>query len=292
MSFQSTHMDLLGAHTSIAGGVAESVTRASAAGFGAAQIFVKSNHQWAVPPIAKEEAAAFRAAWEKSGIFFFAHSGYLINVASPNPVLFKQSVDSLVAELERAEALGLPFLVLHPGSHVGAGEEAGLARALDGLKRAIKATPRAKVKIALENTAGQGSGLGWRLEHLAWLLDRLPAARFGMCIDTAHLFAAGYDVRGKKGYDAVCRQIESVVLKKHPGAVLAWHVNDSKTGLGSRVDRHEWLGKGQIGWETFHALVADRRWNGVPKVLETPKGPEMKEDIATLKVLRKKLKAR
>jgi deoxyribonuclease-4 len=275
---------LFGAHTSIAGGFLRAVERAQAVRFSAAQIFVKNNKQWMAPPIAPADAQAFRAAREKSGIFFFGHSGYLINLGSANPEMIEKSTVSLVAELERAEALGLPFVVHHPGSHGGDGEEAGIERIAARLREIVAATRKLKVKIALEVTAGQGGHLGWRFAHLREIIDRAQAPeRFGVCLDTAHLFAAGYDLRTKKDYEATFAAFEQEIGADQ---LLAVHMNDSKVPFDSRKDRHDHLGEGQIGLDAFKLLVADPRWKHVPMVLETPKEEEMAEDVANLEKLK------
>ncbi|MDE1171114.1 MAG: deoxyribonuclease IV [Verrucomicrobium sp.] len=274
-----------GAHTSIAGGVARAVERAQAVRFSAAQIFVKNNKQWMAPALPAEEAKAFRQAADKSGIFFFGHSGYLINLGSANPEMVEKSVASLVAELDRAEALGLPFVVHHPGSHGGDGEEAGLERISTRLKEVIQATKGHKVRLALEVTAGQGGHLGWRFEHLRALIDRAGKAgekRLGVCLDTAHLFAAGYDLRTPADYKKTMAEFEKVIGKDW---LLAFHLNDSKVPFASRKDRHDHLGEGEIGLEAFRQIVADPRWRDVPMVLETPKEEEMAEDVENWKKL-------
>ena len=192
---------LLGAHTSTSGGVSQAIGRAQACGFTAAQIFVKNNKQWFAPPLAEDEIAQFRAARKASGIYFFAHNSYLVNLASQDPEMFSTSVRAMTAELERAEALDLPFIVMHPGSHGGAGEEAGLQRIVQGLDEIVRATAGFHCRMALEITAGQGKSLGYRLEHLSWLIEHVSdEKRFGICLDTAHLYAAGYNVRTTEGY--------------------------------------------------------------------------------------------
>ena len=274
---------LFGAHTSIAGGFLRAVERAQACGFTAAQIFVKNNKQWMAPALVAAEALAFREAVAASGIFFFGHSGYLINLGSSDPEMIGKSVTSLVAELERAEALGLPFVVHHPGSHGGDGEEAGLERITARLKEIIAATKTLKVRIALEITAGQGAQLGWRFSHLRELIDRVGAPeRVGVCLDTAHLFAAGYDLRTPADYKAT---MAAFVKEIGPEWLLAFHLNDSKVPFASRKDRHDHLGEGEIGLGAFQLLVADPRWRGIPMILETPKGEEMAEDVANLEKL-------
>jgi len=271
---------LLGAHTSISGGVTQSVPRAQACGFTAAQIFVKNNKQWFAPPMPDAEIKSFRAAQKDSGIYFFAHNSYLINLANQDADSFSTSVRSMTAELERAEALGLPFIVMHPGSHGGAGEDAGLRRIAQGLDEIVKATPGFRCRMALEITAGQGNALGYKLEHLSWLLENVSdEKRFGTCLDTAHLYAAGYNIKTRSGYDETMSQIDKLF-----GApkVLGLHLNDSKVPLGKRVDRHEHLGEGEIGIDCFKWIVQDARWASTPKVLETPKSEDMHEDIVNL----------
>ncbi len=274
---------LLGAHTSISGGVSQAIARAQACGFTAAQIFVKNNKQWFAPPLAEAEIAQFRSAQKASGIYFFAHNSYLVNLASQDPAMFSTSVRAMTAELERAEALGLPFIVMHPGSHGGAGEEAGLRRIVEGLDEIVRATKGFHCRMALEITAGQGNALGYRLEHLAWLIEHVGSEkRFGICLDTAHLYAAGYNIRTLQGYQATMGEVEKLL---GIGKVLGLHLNDSKVPLGKRVDRHEQLGEGEIGLDTFKWLIQDPRWASTPKVLETPKSEDMHEDVENLQKL-------
>jgi deoxyribonuclease-4 len=271
---------LLGAHTSTSGGVSQAVGRAQACGFTAAQIFVKNNKQWFAPPLGREEIAEFRARRLESGIYFFAHNSYLINLGSQDPQMFSTSVRAMTAELERAEALGLPFIVMHPGSHGGAGEEAGLKRIAQGLAQIAGATPGFACRMALEITAGQGKSLGYRLEHLASLLQQVTdASRLGICLDTAHLYAAGYNIKTQKGYQETMAQVEKLFGSRR---VLGLHLNDSKVPLGKRVDRHEHLGEGEIGLDCFKWIVKDPRWASIPKVLETPKSEDMHEDVENL----------
>jgi deoxyribonuclease-4 len=271
---------LLGAHTSTSGGVAQSVIRAQACGFTAAQIFVKNNKQWFAPPLSDAEAQEFRSARKASGIYFFAHNSYLVNLASQDPEMFSTSVRAMTAELERAEALALPFIVMHPGSHGGSGEEAGLKRITQGLKEIVKATPGFRCRMALEITAGQGNALGYRIEHLGSLMENVSDdKRFGICLDTAHLYAAGYNVKTRSGYEETIAQVEKWVGTRH---VLGLHLNDSKVPLGKRVDRHEHLGLGEIGLDCFKWIVQDPRWATTPKILETPKSEDMHEDVENL----------
>ena len=271
---------LLGAHTSTSGGVCQAIGRAQACGFTAAQIFVKNNKQWFAPPLSVAEAAQFREARKTSGIYFFAHNSYLVNLASQDPEMFATSVKAMTAELERAEALALPFIVMHPGSHGGAGEEAGLKRITQGLDEIAKSTPGFKCRMALEVTAGQGKSLGYKLEHLKYLMENVSdETRFGICLDTAHLFAAGYNLKTRDGYLNTMGQVEKLFGSKR---VLGIHMNDSKVPLGKRVDRHEHLGAGEIGLDCFKWIVQDPRWASTPKVLETPKSEDMHEDVENL----------
>jgi deoxyribonuclease-4 len=274
---------LLGAHTSTSGGVAQAVTRALGCGFTAAQIFVKNNKQWFAPAMSEEEAAGFRAARKASGIYFFAHNSYLVNLGSQDAEMFSTSVKAMTAELERAEALDLPFIVMHPGSHGGAGEEAGLKRIAQGLDEIARATSGFRCRMALEITAGQGKSLGYRIEHLQWLMENVSdVKRFGTCLDTAHLYAAGYNLKSREGYDETMSQVDELLGAK---SVLGLHLNDSKVPLGKRVDRHAHLGEGEIGIDCFKWILQDERWKSTPKVLETPKSEDMREDVENLQKL-------
>jgi deoxyribonuclease-4 len=271
---------LLGAHTSTSGGVCQAIGRAQACGFTAAQIFVKNNKQWFAPPLSDAEASQFREARKASGIYFFAHNSYLVNLASQDATMFATSVKAMTAELERAEALALPFIVMHPGSHGGAGEEAGLKRITQGLDEIAKSTHGFKCRMALEVTAGQGKSLGYKLEHLKSLMENVSdETRFGMCLDTAHLFAAGYNIKTRDGYLDTMGQVENLFGSRR---VLGIHMNDSKVPLGKRVDRHDHLGNGEIGLDCFKWIVQDPRWASIPKVLETPKSEDMHEDVENL----------
>jgi len=274
---------LIGSHTSTAGGVAQAIVRAKACGFTAAQIFVKNNKQWFAPPLSDAEATQFRIAQKAAGLYIFAHNSYLVNLGSQDPEMFATSVKAMTQELERAEALHLPFIVMHPGSHGGAGEKAGLERICKGLNEIVEATKGFKCKMALEITAGQGNALGYQLEQLAFLIKSVKnETRFGICLDTAHLYAAGYNIRTREGYDSTFDQVEKLFGAKR---LLGLHLNDSKVPLGKRVDRHEQLGNGEIGLDCFKWLVQDSRWAGTPMVLETPKSEDMHEDIDNLQKL-------
>jgi deoxyribonuclease-4 len=281
--------DELGAHVSVAGGLALAPARGAALGCGAIQIFVKNQRQWAAPPLDPDAARAFRAARRRHRIrHAFAHGSYLVNLASPEPAGWRRAVDAFSDELARAEALGLACLVVHPGSHLGAGREAGLAAVARAVDEGLARTAGARVRVALENTAGAGHTVGRTFEDLAGILEavRRPE-RVGVCLDTCHLFAAGYDIRTRAGYAAA---IERCARTVGLGRVLAFHLNDAGAPLGSGLDRHAHIGRGHLGLAPFRFLLNDRRFARVPKVLETPKEPEPiadRRNLATLRRLRR-----
>jgi deoxyribonuclease-4 len=279
-------VDELGAHMSIAGGLHLALERGQALGCFAVQIFLKNQRQWAARPLGDAEARTFRAARRATGNpAAFAHASYLINLASPDPVAWRQAIEAFTDELERAEALGLTCVVIHPGSHLGAGVDAGLDRVAAAAREALRRTRGYRVCIALENTAGGGGGLGRSFAELGALVDRLDgASRVGVCLDTCHLFAAGYDVRTPAGYRAAMAECVSAVGLER---VLAFHLNDARAPLGSGLDRHEHIGRGFLGLAPFRCLLNDRRFQRVPKVLETPKEPEPRADLRNLAALRR-----
>lgn len=270
---------------SIAGGVRNALHAGESVGCEAVQIFTKSSRQWASAPLGEEDVRAFRDAWEAGPIHtVIAHDSYLLNLGAPDPELRKKSVAAFVDEMERCEALAIPWLVAHPGAHTGQGEEAGLrtiARSLDAVHRRCQGY---RVRVALEITAGQGTNLGHRFEHIRRIMDGVKTSeRLRVCFDTEHAFAAGYDIRTREGYE---RTFEEFDEKVGLGLIAAFHLNDSKKELNCRVDRHEVIGKGHIGLEAFRLLVNDRRFFGLPMCLETPKGKDLKEDRETLELLR------
>ena len=275
----------LGAHESIAGGLYKAFDRAQLVGCEAVQIFVKPNRAWAVKPLTEEDVARFKAKAEETGIQpVVGHASYLLNLATPDEALWTKSRDMLAVELERCEALQVPYLVLHPGSHVGAGEEAGLTRVAQALGEVHAITPGFRAQILLETTAGQGTGLGHSFEHLAWLMAHTPEGeRLGVCLDTCHVFAAGYDLRTPEGYAATMEGFDQVIGLEQLKAI---HLNDSKGELGNRKDRHEHIGKGFIGLEGLRHIMNDSRLAGLPALLETPKGKDLHEDVENLAVLR------
>jgi len=219
-----------------------------------------------------------------------AHNAYLVNLCSPNASIARRPFEAMLDEIERATLLGVENLVFHPGAPQELGEAEGLDRVSDAVRRLIDQTPQSKVRLLFETTAGQGSTLGWRFEQLAQLLKRTGRRRrTGVCLDTCHVFAAGYDIRAPKAYRETMSEFDRIVGLK---AIRAFHINDSKTALGARHDRHEHIGKGQIGVAGFRNLVNDERFANTPGILETPKGPDLAEDIENLRVLRGLLRRR
>jgi len=271
---------------SIAGGLFRAVERAESVDATALQIFVKSARQWKAKPIDPAEAERFRDEAGRAGLadVSVAHASYLINLAAPDDALWRRSIEALADELERCAVLGVCGLVLHPGSHVGAGEEAGLTRVAEGLDAAVDEAGEPQVRLLLETTAGQGSNLGHRFEHLGFLLEKVAQPeRFGVCFDSCHVLAAGYEIRNAKAYRATMAELESAVGLDR---VLAFHLNDSKNELGSRKDRHEHIGHGEVGLEAFRLILNDRRFRERPMLLETPKGEALEEDRENLAALR------
>jgi deoxyribonuclease-4 len=275
----------LGAHESIAGHFYRAVDRAQSVGCDAVQIFVKPNRAWAFNSLTEADVVRFRARVEETGIRpVVGHASYLLNLASPDEELWRRSRDTLIEELKRCQRLGAIGLVLHLGSHVGTGERAGLARAAQALGQVHMATPEVRAQILLETTAGQGDILGYRFEQLAWMLENTPQGdRLGICLDTCHVFAAGYDLRSPADYWATMAAFERTVGL---GRLRALHLNDSRYGLGSRRDRHEHIGQGFIGLEGFRNVLNDPRLEGLPGLLETPKSSDLHEDAENLAVLR------
>jgi len=277
-------MGLLGAHVSTAGGVVKAFERGAAMECESLQIFVKSPNQWRAKPLAEADVAAFREQHAASGLPVVAHAAYLINLASPKEDVLAASLTGLADELDCCDALGLAGLVVHPGGHLGSGVEAGIesiARSIDAI---MAAREQGSTTLLLENTAGQGTSLGATFEQLAWLLTRLQAPdRLGVCFDTAHAHAAGYDLRSPDAYHDTWQRFDATIGLQHLGCI---HLNDSKRELGSRVDRHEQLGQGAIGVQAFRLLMNDARLRHVPMILETPKGEEMLEDVHNLALLR------
>lgn len=270
---------------SISGGVDKAIDRGHEVGCDTIQIFTRTPRQWKMREFSPEEIEDFKRKREEAGINpVFAHDTYLINLASPDEELWKRSMAVFEDELARCDALGLPFLVVHPGSHVGQGEEAGLARIAEALSLVLAKKPGYRSQIVLEITAGQGHTLGYSFQQLAQLIELTEnGERLGICFDTCHAFVAGYEIRTPEGYDATFDELNELIGLER---LKAFHLNDAKGDLGSRLDRHEHIGKGHLGVEPFRMILNDKRFQGLPMVLETPKGPKMEEDKENLRVLR------
>lgn len=270
---------------SIAGGVELAPVRGGSIGCEIIQLFTKSSNQWVAKPLTDDAVALFKENLKIHKIrTAFAHDSYLINLGSPDPSLHKRSLDAFTDELKRAEALGLMALVFHPGSHMGKGEDDALKRIADSVNQAHDKTPGTKALTCFENAAGQGTNVGYRFEQLARLIELTEdKKRIGICFDTQHAFAAGYDLRTKEGYKKVFEEFDKIVGIRW---LKAFHLNDSKKELGSRVDRHAPIGKGEIGLAAFRCLMNDPRFKDLPMSLETPKGPDLKEDVENLATLR------
>lgn len=275
----------LGAHMSIAGGVSYALERAASVKSNSVQVFTKNNRQWQGPPLAQTDVDRW---YEQKPIHQIgdavSHASYLINLASPQDPLWEKSLAAHQDELQRASAYDIPHVVLHPGSHTGSGSEAGIARIAAALNRIHAATPEcANTMTLLELMAGQGATIGGRISELRRVIDQVDdRSRVGICMDTCHAFAAGYDLRTRDGYDAMLEELDRelglAVLK-------CWHLNDSKGELGSHLDRHVHIGEGAIGLEGFRFVLNDARWDGIPMLLETPKEDDLKEDLMNLQRL-------
>ena len=278
---------MFGSHLSIAGGMHNALLKAEEFGMDTVQVFTKNQQQWKCSPltdqcIADWKSHARRLKFKRT----VSHDSYLINLAATNPQFWRQSVELFVEELSRCNQLGIPYLVTHPGAHMGAGEEEGLRKIAAALDVIHDLVPDEGVITCLEITAGQGSALGYKLGHLAEIITRVKSPkRLGVCLDTAHLFAAGYDFRGRR-YAAFRKELSRDVGLSR---VKVIHMNDSKKDLGSRVDRHDHIGRGKIGVEGFKPFVRDEAWEKVPKILETPKEKDEKGrdwDVVNLEILR------
>jgi len=279
----------LGAHMPISGGLWTALSHGASIGCEVVQLFLKNNRQWRWLPLSQEEIDKFLDIANTHRFFaVFAHSSYLINLAASDPTVYHRSLTGLIDEIRTATLLRIPFIVIHPGSHVGTGKEIGLKKTICSLNHVFAETKNFNVMIALETTAGQGSSLGSTLEELAQIFNGCAwSNRLGLCLDTAHLFAAGYDIRIRKIWDNIVRQIETYFgLNK----ILAFHLNDSVSDVGSRVDRHADIGHGKIGLKTFKFILNDERFRLFPGCIETPKTNGLQKDIINLKVLRSLVK--
>lgn len=258
---------------SVAGGIHNAFDAGARVGCDCLQIFVKNQRQWSVAPLTEADIEAYRTAERQTGLFpVVAHATYLLNLASPDASLRRRSIDGLILELRRCAQLGVPYLVLHPGAHMGQGVRAGIKRIVRSLDTVHKRTQGINVQILLETTAGQGSSIGHEIEQLGWIInDTRDPDRLGVCVDTCHVFAAGYNIADPQAYDRLVADLcHHVTLER----VKCFHVNDSMRECGSRVDRHEHIGRGKIGKAGFAHLVNDPRFAAVPKILETPKGTD------------------
>lgn len=280
---------LLGAHTSISGGVSKSIELADKLGFTAMQIFTKNNNRWFQKDLSETEINLYKTKLEKSNIkFVVAHNSYLINLCATNKSILAKSRKAFLDELNRCKLLGIPHLNFHPGAHLGAGEKDGIKLIAESLNIAHERTKNYKVSSMLETTAGQGTVIGCKFEELREIIDLVEEKdRMTVCIDTAHVFAAGYDIKDSRNFKKVIKEFDDIIGLER---LKCFHMNDSKKPFGSRVDRHEHIGKGFIGLEGFKNIMNEKKLTKVPKILETPKGKEQLEDLENLKILKNLIK--
>ena len=276
---------LLGSHTSVSGGIHKAFARAESIGATTMQVFVKNANQWYGKPCTEDDVSKYREAEAQGNIRpVIAHAAYLINLCAANPAIRQKSREGFLDELRRCERLGIKALVVHPGAHVGAGEEEGIKCIAESLNAIHEQTKGFRTLSTLETTAGQGTTLGYRFEHLRRIIDLVEDKnRVAVCIDTCHLFAAGYPVHTKEGWDATIKEFDQIIGLDR---LVAVHVNDSMKPFGSKRDRHEHIGKGVMGLEGFRAMMKDERLVNVPKILETDKSEDLHEDVENMKVLR------
>ncbi len=280
---------ILGSHVSAAGGVHKAVQRAIDVGCDCIQIFTKNNNQWRAKPLSEKDVNSWIEALAKSNLSHpIAHASYLINLASPKDDLFEKSIDALVIELERANLLQLEGLVVHPGAYTDSSEENGLNRIVDAVSETLGRVEPGTCRLLLENTAGQGTCLGHTFEQLAFMLDGIDSNdRVGVCFDTCHAFAAGYEINTDTGFTAMRREIDDLLPDN---CIAALHLNDSKKPLGSRVDRHEHIGRGEIGLDAFRFVIEDSMMGELPGYLETEKATDEESgeewDVINLRTLR------
>ncbi len=281
---------LLGAHMSIVGGVSTAVERAVSIGCTTFQLFVKNNTMWKGAPLTEKDVATYKELLSKARMGpIIAHGTFLVNLCAKNRSFLEKSRVTLKDELNRCERLGIEYLNFHPGSHMGVGEAEGIRQIAESINLIHKQTPGYRVKTVLETTAGQGTAVGYRFEQIRSIIDLVEEQhRMAVCVDTCHVFAAGYDLSTEKGYESSFVEFDAIVGLDR---LVAFHVNDSKKECGSRVDRHDHIGKGLIGLQAFSLLMNDRRFSHLPKILETPKGPEMREDVENMRVLRETIKS-
>ncbi len=271
---------LLGVHCSIKGGLHNAFYEAESLGIDTFQVFTKNQRQWKEKIIDTEEKSRFLDSYKTSRVkMIFSHASYLINLASNDDTLWECSVRALIGEVQRCHDLGLDFTIVHPGSAKESGEQEGIKKIIMALKTTLHATENSTVKILLENTAGQGTSIGCRFEHLKQIMDGVDSSRIGVCFDTCHAFAAGYDIRTKGGFETTMEELDNTIGLRNLHAI---HMNDSKGELGSKLDRHEHIGKGKLGLEPFRQIM--NRFKHIPKVIETPKKDNM--DVVNLEILR------
>ncbi len=278
-------MGLLGAHVSIAGGIFKALERGESIGCDSIQIFTKNQRQWKAKPYNEKDIVRFKENFKKSRIKkVVAHSSYLINLGSPKKESLIKSRESFIDEITRCHLLSVPMIVVHPGSHLGHGEKEGIKIITESMNFIIEKTSHTDVKILLETVAGQGTNIGYRFEHIKEIMDGIEnKQRVGVCFDTAHVFEAGYDIRSKESFQKVLEEFDRIIGLDN---LLAFHINDSKTPLASRVDRHTNIGDGEIGLEAFRFLVNNKLFSDLPMILETPGGEEAYiKDLKTLKGL-------
>jgi deoxyribonuclease-4 len=276
---------LLGSHMSISGGMYRAFERGAQTGCTTMQVFTKNNNRWDARPFTPEDIQRYREAAARSPVApVLAHAAYLINLCATDRDVLRKSRAAIRAELDRCDALGILGLIFHPGSHVGAGERDGIKRIAESLNLAHAHTPKSKTLSILETTAGQGSAIGYRFEQLRDIIENVDEkSRVAVCLDTCHVFAAGYDITTEKGWNETMNAFDDVIGLRLLAAI---HVNDSRKELGSRVDRHDHIGKGRIGLSGFRMLMNDPRLPTVPKILETEKSEDMHEDIENMNMLR------
>jgi len=264
---------ILGAHVSAQGGVDKAPANGAELGIKAIQIFAKNQRQWAAKPLEQEVVERYHEEITKHSIeYTCSHASYLVNLCAPDPEKLGKSIDSLTDELERAEMLKLSHVVFHPGSHLKEGEEWGLSKIAESLNEIHKRLPGYKSKLTLENTAGQGTNLGYSFEQLATIIEQVKQPeRISVCLDTCHSYSAGYDLATKEGYDETFKKFDKVLGLDRLGLI---HLNDTKKELGSRVDRHDQIGDGLLGLDAFRMLMNDKRFKDIPAILETPEGEE------------------
>lgn len=276
---------LLGAHESIEGGIHKAIERAQSVGCNVLQIFTKNSNQWTSRPLTDRDVENYKNSLYKSKIrYVMAHSIYLINLCAIDSLILKKSRSAMVDEILRCDLLGIPIIIFHPGSHMGSGETNGIKKIIESINWVHEKTSDSNVKCVLETTAGQGTSIGYRFQHLREIIEGVENhKRIGVCMDTCHIFAAGYNITDENGYEATLKEFTEIIGLELLDAI---HINDSKKGLGSKIDRHEHIGKGLIGKNGFRFFMRDKRIVSVPKVIETEKGKDLKEDKINLSILR------